>query len=42
MMTYLLRTGSVIFHDHYIENLSGSGRVGAPERQAVAQAFGSL
>jgi Fe-Mn family superoxide dismutase len=39
---HLLRTGSVVFHEHYFDNLGGSGKAGAPERQAIAQAFGSF
>lgn len=39
---HLLRTGSVVFHEHYFENLGGSGQAGAAERQAIATAFGSF
>lgn len=39
---HLLRTGSVVFHEHYFDNLGGSGKAGAPERQTIAQAFGSF
>jgi len=39
---HLLRTGSVVFHEHYFDNLGGSGKAGASERQAIAQAFGSF
>jgi Fe-Mn family superoxide dismutase len=39
---HLLRTGSVVFHDHYFENLGGSGQAGAAERQRIAAAFGSF
>src|SRR5450631_2500949 len=39
---HLLRTGSVVFHDHYFDNLGGSGKAGASERQSIAQAFGSF
>jgi superoxide dismutase, Fe-Mn family len=39
---HLLRTGSVVFHEHYFDNLSGSGKPGAAERDVLAQAFGSF
>ena len=39
---HLLRTGSVVLHDHYFANLGGNGRAGAAEREAVAEAFGSF
>ena len=39
---HLLRTGSVVLHEHYFGNLGGSGQAGASERQAIAQAFGSF
>jgi Fe-Mn family superoxide dismutase len=39
---HLLRTGSVVFHEYYFENLGGSGQAGAPERQRIAAAFGSF
>lgn len=39
---HLLRTGSVVLHDHYFDNLGGSGKAGAAERQTIAQAFGSF
>lgn len=39
---HLLRTGSVVFHEHYFDNLGGSGKAGASERQTIAQAFGSF
>jgi Fe-Mn family superoxide dismutase len=39
---HLLRTGSVVFHEYYFDNLGGGGKAGAPERQAIAQAFGSF
>lgn len=39
---HLLRTGSVVFHEHYFDNLGGSGKAGASERQAIGQAFGSF
>lgn len=39
---HLLRTGSVVFHEHYFDNLGGSGKAGASERQVIAGAFGSF
>jgi len=39
---HLLRTGSVVLHELYFDNLGGSGQAGAKERQAIAQAFGSF
>ena len=39
---HLLRTGSVVFHDYYFENLGGNGQAGAAERQRIAAAFGSF
>lgn len=39
---HLVRTGSVVLHELYFENLGGSGQAAAPERQAIAQAFGSF
>jgi Fe-Mn family superoxide dismutase len=39
---HLLRTGSVVFHETYFENLGGDGKAGAQERQVIAQAFGSF
>ncbi len=39
---HLLRTGSVVLHEDYFDNLGGNGRAGAAERQAIAQAFGSF
>ena len=39
---HLLRTGSVVFHEHYFDNLGGSGKAGAAERQTIAAAFGSF
>lgn len=39
---HLIRTGSVVLHELYFENLGGSGGAGATERQAIAQAFGSF
>jgi len=39
---HLLRTGSVVLHDFYFDNLGGSGQPGSSERQAIALAFGSF
>ena len=39
---HLVRTGSVVLHELYFENLGGSGQAGSGERQALAQAFGSF
>jgi superoxide dismutase, Fe-Mn family len=39
---HLLRTGSVVFHDYYFENLGGSGQAGAAERKAIADSFTSF
>ncbi len=39
---HLLRTGSVVFHEHYFDNLGGNGNAGAQERQVIGQAFGSF
>ena len=39
---HLLRTGSVVLHEFYFDNLGGGGQAGASDRQAIAQAFGSF
>jgi Fe-Mn family superoxide dismutase len=39
---HLIRTGSVVLHELYFENLGGSGRAGDAVREAIAQAFGSF
>ncbi len=39
---HLVRTGSVVFHEHYFDNLGGDGKAGAQERQIIGQAFGSF
>jgi Fe-Mn family superoxide dismutase len=39
---HLIRTGSVVLHEIYFDNLGGSGRPGAKERGAIAAAFGSF
>ena len=38
---HLVRTGSVVLHETYFDNLGGNGQAGASERQGIAQAFGS-
>jgi superoxide dismutase, Fe-Mn family len=37
----LIRTGSVVLHEIYFENLGGSGKPSASERQMIAAAFGT-
>jgi Fe-Mn family superoxide dismutase len=39
---HLLRTGSVVFHETYFENLGGDGKAGTRERQVIAEAFGNF
>ena len=39
---HLLRTGSVVFHEHYFDNLGGNGQAGAAERKVIADSFGSF
>ncbi len=39
---HLIRTGSVVLHEIYFDNLGGSGKPGAKERDAIATAFGSF
>lgn len=39
---HLLRTGSVVFHEHYFDNLGGGGKADAAERQTIGTAFGSF
>jgi Fe-Mn family superoxide dismutase len=39
---HLVRTGSVVLHELYFENLGGNGQAGNTEREAIAQAFGSF
>jgi superoxide dismutase, Fe-Mn family len=39
---HLVRTGSVVLHELYFENLGGNGQAGGAERQAIADAFGSF
>jgi superoxide dismutase, Fe-Mn family len=39
---HLLRTGSVVLHEHYFDNLGGNGQAGAVERKVIAESFGSF
>lgn len=39
---HLVRTGSVVLHELYFDNLGGDGHAGADERKAIGQAFGSF
>ncbi len=39
---HLLRTGSVVFHEYYFDNLGGNGQAGAKEREVIGDAFGSF
>lgn len=39
---HLLRTGSVVLHEYYFDNLGGNGQSGASERKIIADAFGSF
>ena len=39
---HLIRTGSVVLHEIYFDNLGGSGKAGAKERETIAAAFGSF
>lgn len=39
---HLLRTGSVVFHEYYFDNLGGNGQAGASERKAIADSFTSF
>lgn len=38
----LMRTGSVVLHEHYFGNLGGSGKPDEPLRKLLATAFGSF
>lgn len=38
---HLLRTGSVVLHELYFDNLGGNGQAGAAERKVIGDAFGS-
>jgi Fe-Mn family superoxide dismutase len=39
---HLIRTGSVVLHEHYFDNLGGNGKPGAKERERIAEAFASF
>lgn len=39
---HLLRTGSVVFHEIYFDNLGGNGQAGVKERKQIGEAFGSF
>jgi Fe-Mn family superoxide dismutase len=39
---HLMRTGSVVFHELYFENLGGDGKVDADLRKAIGDAFGDF
>jgi len=39
---HLLRTGSVVLHELYFENLGGSGNADVGARQVLAEAFGAF
>jgi Fe-Mn family superoxide dismutase len=38
----LIRTGSVVLHELYFDNLGGDGKAGADLRKKIAEAFGSF
>jgi Fe-Mn family superoxide dismutase len=38
----LLRTGSVVLHEYYFQNLGGDGQAGAAVRTRIAQSFGTF
>ena len=39
---HLMRTGSVVLHELYFDNLGGTGRPGSSTRSTIARAFGSF
>lgn len=39
---HLLRTGSVVLHEYYFDNLGGSGQADTVSRKALSDAFGSF
>lgn len=39
---HLLRTGSVVFHELYFDNLGGDGHAGAIERKIIGDSFGTF
>ena len=38
---HLVRTGSVVYHEFYFDNLGGSGQAGASMRKSLGDAFGT-
>lgn len=39
---HLIRTGSVVLHEYYFDNLGGNGQAGAASRKTLGDAFGSF
>jgi Fe-Mn family superoxide dismutase len=39
---HLVRTGSVVLHEYYFDNLGGNGQAGATARKALGDAFGTF
>lgn len=39
---HLMRTGSVVFHELYFDNLGGDGKAGASVRESIGKAFGDF
>jgi len=39
---HLVRTGSVVLHEVYFDNLGGNGTAGRDERRVIAEAFGTF
>ena len=39
---HLVRTGSVVLHEYYFDNLGGAGKAGAATRSALGEAFGTF
>ncbi len=39
---HLIRTGSVVLHEYYFDNLGGNGQAGATARKTLGDAFGSF
>ena len=39
---HLLRTGSVVLHEYYFDNLGGNGQGGAATRKTIGDSFGSF
>ena len=38
---HLVRTGSVVYHEYYFDNLGGSGQTGTAMRKALGDSFGT-